>query len=157
LGTTLAESEGVAEAVREEPRRLPYLEALALQARSDAIVMLGSAEPHYTASKIYGVMMSGRPYLSLFHSASSSHEILSRAGGGIALSFEGATSLPGLVAPLADAIVQLATSPDKIGRADPSAYQDFTAAAIVVRYAEIFERLVCGADNVDRTRTPKVG
>lgn len=153
----LAESEGVAEVVREEPRRLPYLEALALQARSDAIVMLGSAEPHYTASKIYGVMMSGRPYLSLFHSASSSHEILSRAGGGIALSFEGATSLPGLVAPLADAIVQLATSPDKIGRADPSAYQDFTAAAIAVRYAEIFERLACGADNVDRTRIPKVG
>ena len=137
----LAEAAGVTDVVREEPRRLPYLEALSLQARSDALLMLGSAEPHYTASKIYGAMMSGRPYLSVFHHASSSHEILVSAGGGIALGFKGATALPGLVGPLADCIVRLATEPDTFGRADPEAYRDFTAANIARRYSDVFNDL----------------
>jgi Glycosyl transferase 4-like domain len=139
----LAEAAGVTDAVREEPQRRPYLEALSLQTRSHAILMLGSDEPHYTASKIYGVMMSGQPYLSVFHQESSSHEILSRAGGGIALGFDGAAALPGLVGPLADAIIRLATAPDTLGRADPAAYRDFTAANIARRYADVFDRLAC--------------
>lgn len=153
----IADEYGLSDAVWEEPQRVAYLDALAVLARSDGIALIGSDEPHYTASKIYPGLMSGRPYLSVFNARSSSHEILSRAGGGIALSFEGAASLPGLVAPVADAIVQLATSPEKIGRADPSAYQDFTAAAIAARYAKIFERLARGDDDVDRARLTKAG
>lgn len=137
----LAEAAGVADIVREEPRRLPYLEALSLQARSDAILMMGSVEPHYTASKIYGVMMSGRPYLSVFHQASSSHTILTRAGGGIALGFDGAAALPRLIDRIADAIIRLATAPDTVVPAHPAAYRDFTAARIAERYAEIFDKL----------------
>lgn len=147
----IAKEVGVADIVREEPQRLPYLEALALQARSEAILMLGSDEPHYTASKIYGAMMSGRPFLSVFHERSSSHEILSRAGGGIALGFGGAAALPGLVAPLADAIVRLATAPDTLGRADPAAYRDYTADSIAQRYAGIFNRCARPGRTVERS------
>jgi hypothetical protein len=136
----IAKEVGVADIVREEPRRLPYLEALGLQARSDAILMLGSDEPHYTASKIYGAMMSGRPFLSIFHERSTSHEVLSRAGGGIALGFGGAAALPKFVAPLADAIVRLATASDTLGRVDPAAYHGFTAASVAQQYARIFSR-----------------
>ena len=137
----LAEAIGVTDVVREEPRRLPYLEALSLQARSDAILVLGSAEPHYTASKIYGVMMSGRPYLSVFHRLSSSHEILSRAGGGVALGFDSIATLPRLVGQLADAIILLATEPNTLRYVDPMAYRDFTAACIAKRYASVFDAL----------------
>jgi glycosyltransferase involved in cell wall biosynthesis len=137
----LAEAAGVADVVREEPRRLPYLEGLSLQARSDAVLMLGSAEPHYTASKIYGVMMSGRPFLSAYHKLSSSHEILLRGRGGIPLGFEGASALPSLVGPLADAIVRLVTAPDTVGRVDSATYEDFLAKNVAGRYAAIFSEL----------------
>lgn len=137
----LAETMGLAGIVREVPNRLPYLEALSLQARSDAILVLGSAEPHYTASKIYGVLMSGRPFLSVFHSASSSYDILARAGGGVTLCFENSDALSGLVGRLADAIVLLATAPDMIGRSNPAVYDPFTARAIAREYATIFDRL----------------
>jgi hypothetical protein len=142
----IAEAAGVADVVREEPQRLPYLEALSLQARSDAILMLGSAEPHYTASKIYGVMMSGRPYLSLFHAASSSHAILFKAGGGLALGFEDGAALTMMVPQIAEMIVRLATATaaDSLGRADPASYAPYTAAAIANRYAVIFDGL-CAA------------
>lgn len=137
----LASAVGVSDAVREEPRRLPYLQALSLQAQSDAILMLGSAQPHYTASKIYGAMMAGRPYLSVYHQLSSSHQILSRAGGGISLGFAGVEGLPFLVGKVADAIVRLATNANTFDRVDPAAYSEYTAAGIAGRYAKIFDSL----------------
>lgn len=137
----LAEAAGVADAVREEPRRLPYLEALSLQARSDIILMLGSAQPHYTASKIYGVMMSGRLYVSIFHRRSSSHKILSRAGGGIALAFEEPDELDALPPAIAEAIITLATNPRSVGQVPPASYTDYTANAVAGKFAAIFDRL----------------
>jgi hypothetical protein len=140
----LAEKEGVAAAVQEIPQRVPFLEAIGLLARSDGILLIGSDEPHYTASKIYPGLMSGRPYLSIFHRASSSHEILSRAGGGIALSFDGAAGLPGLAGPLADALIRLTTAPGTLGRADTAAYEAYTARQIAHRFASVFDALTSG-------------
>ena len=97
----IARQHGVEANVEEIPQRVPFLDALAVLSRADGLLLIGSDEPHYTASKIYPGLMSGRPYLSVFHRASSSHEILSRAGGGIALGFDGAAELPGLIGPLA--------------------------------------------------------
>lgn len=137
----LAQKAGVAEFVQEVPQRVPFLEALGILARADGILLVGSDEPHYTASKIYPGLMSGRPYLSLFHRQSSSHEILSRASGGIALGFDGAAELPGLVGPLAEALIRLAIAPETLGRADPAAYEAFTAGQIANHYADVFEAL----------------
>jgi hypothetical protein len=137
----LAEAEGVADIVQEIPQRLPYLEALSFQANADAILALGSNEPHYTASKIFGILMSGRPYLSVFHARSSSHEILSAAGGGISLAFETNEELAGLSNELGAALVRIVTDPNALGRADPAAYAPYTAGAIAAKFAAIFDRV----------------
>jgi glycosyltransferase involved in cell wall biosynthesis len=136
----LALAEGVGDAVYEIPQRLPYLEALAIQANSDGILMLGSNEPHYTASKIYPGLMSGRPYVSLFHRASSSHRILSSAGGGIALSFNDEEDLRALVPAIAQALCTLAVAPDQLGCADPRAYAPYEARAVAEKYADVFRK-----------------
>ena len=137
----LAEEEGVADAVHEVPQRVPYLEALGALARSDGILLIGSDEPHYTASKIYPALMSGRPFLSLFHHASSAHAILSEAGGGIALAFETQAELEALAFRIASALETLVTRPASLGRADPAAYGAYEAHAIAGRFAEIFDSL----------------
>ena len=79
----LAEMAGIADAINEVPQRVPYLDAIGTLARSDGLLLIGSDERHYTASKIYPALLSGRPYLSLFNVESSAHAILSRAGGGL--------------------------------------------------------------------------
>lgn len=137
----IAEAEGVAEAVREIPQRLPYLRALAALARSDGILLIGSDEAHYTASKIYPALMSGRPFLSLFHRASSAHAILSSTGGGAAFAFATAEELSALEAPLAEALSTLAASPAALGRADPAAFAEFGARNIALRFAEVLDSL----------------
>ncbi len=137
----LAELEGVSENIRETPHRVPYLEALSIQAKSDGIIVLGSDEPHYTASKIYSVLMSGRPFVSIFHRDSSAHPILVRAGGGVALDFASRAELPTIELALMDALVVLATAPEKLGKVNPVAYEPYNARTIALQNAEIFNKL----------------
>lgn len=141
----LADQEGVAEAIYEVPQRLPYLEALSVLANSSAILLIGSDEPHYTASKIYPALMSGTPFISLFHSHSSAHKILSAAGGGIALSFDGSDQLSSLVPALADALKRIAINGSGLGRANPAAYEEYEASAVALAYSGIFNRLTTGS------------
>lgn len=136
----IAEEVGVADAVLEIPQRLPYLQAITMLARSDGVLLIGSDEVHYTASKIYPALMSGRPFLSLFHHASSSHGILRAAGGGLALAF-----VPGneeeLIRDIAGGLRTLAVDPIRLGQIDRAAYAPYEAKAIACRFVEVFERL----------------
>lgn len=137
----LAEAEGVADAVREFPQRLPYLDALNVLSRSNGVLLIGSEEPHYTASKIYPALMSGQPFLALFHRASSAHAILAVAGGGRNFAFATPQELAALEGPLADGLKTLAAAPKSLGRVDPSAYAPYEARAIARRFADVFESL----------------
>lgn len=140
--TPLAREAGVADIVSETPERIPFLDALGVLANSDGILMVGSTEPHYTASKIYPGLMSGRPFLSLFHESSSAHEILSAAGGGVALSFQDENELHGLKSEISEALSILVRQPEGLGRADPVVYAPYTASAVAGEFAAIFDRLV---------------
>jgi hypothetical protein len=71
---------GVADVVTEAPGRLDYLDALAVLTQASAILLLGSSEPHYTASKLYPALLARRPILALFHDASSVVSILRSIG-----------------------------------------------------------------------------
>jgi hypothetical protein len=137
----LAEAVGVTETVREFPRRLPYLSALEVLSRSNGILLIGSNEPHYTASKIYPALMSGRPFLSLFHRGSSAHAILAAAGGGRTFAFATPEELAALEAPLAEGLRTLAAAPKSLGRVAPSAYAPYEARAMARRFADIFDSL----------------
>ena len=135
----LAAQAGVAELVREFPRRLPYLEALSVLADSDVLLIIGSDEAHYTASKIYPALLSGRPYLSLFHSASSAHHILAAAGGGRAVAFADASELKASAPLLTEAMRVLATTPRAFGEVGHEAVEPYLASAIAGRFAEVFD------------------
>lgn len=137
----LAEAEGVGSMVAEQPARIPYLDALRILISTEAILMIGSDEPHYTASKIYPGLMANRPFLSIFHRMSSAHAILEQAGGGIALAFETAGELEALIPAIAAGLERLATRPASLGPIAPAAYAPFTAHAIAGRYASIFEQV----------------
>lgn len=138
----IAREEGIDHLVFEFPRRAPFLEALGLLTEAHGVMMIGSDEPHYTASKIYPALMCGRPYISIFHSRSSSHEILTRAGGGIALAFATPEQLDALTPKIASAIETLLTNPERLGKADPAAYADVTADAVAGQYARLFNSLI---------------
>jgi hypothetical protein len=137
----IAEEEGVADHVREAPRRLPYLEALDALVRADGLLLIGSDEPHYTASKIYPGLMSGRPWLSLFHRDSSANAILRVAGGGVAVDFASAEELNLAQPEIVAGLRRLACESETLGVVEASAYAPYEARAIAARFAAILDSL----------------
>jgi hypothetical protein len=138
----LAESYGLGRFVSETPQRVPYLQALDLLANSHAIFMIGSDEPHYTASKIYPGLLSGTPFLGLFHKASSAYEILCRSSGGRVLGFERTDDLPLMTDAIASSLREIALTPAVVGKVDPTVVGEYEAGNIAKRFASIFDSLV---------------
>jgi hypothetical protein len=66
--------------VTEVPGRLDYLHALSVLTQASAILLLGSSEAHYTASKLFPALLARRPILALFHEASSVVSMLQLIG-----------------------------------------------------------------------------
>lgn len=146
IGTHLvlpqAEAEGVEDLVREHPARVPYLEALSLLAHSHGILMIGSDEPHYSASKIYPGLMSGTPYLALFHEASSAYDILARSGGGRVVGFNNETALKASVPTIAGFLEALAIG-SKTGWPELKwdILSDYTASSVAARFADVLNMI----------------
>ncbi len=72
----VARALGVADRVTEMPGRLDYLDALTVQTQASAILLMGSSERHYTASKLYPALLSERPLFAVYHEASSVVDVL---------------------------------------------------------------------------------
>lgn len=134
----IAVAAGLGEIVAEHPERVPFLNALSLLANADAIMMIGSDEPHYTASKIYPGLMSGTPFLSLFHKQSSSHQILSSAGGGLAHGFSDIDQIGTLQPALIESLNKLMSSGTNLGKPDPKSYANYTASSVSKAFADVF-------------------
>lgn len=137
----IAEAQGVAELVDEHAPRVPFLEALSLLSNADGLMMIGSDEPHYTASKVYPNLMAARPYLSIFHEASSAHAILSSAGGGAAFSFNGEAALNALELPMKAALLKMIDTPEAFGKPNLGAFAPYTANAVAGQFADVLARV----------------
>ncbi|MBI1883169.1 MAG: hypothetical protein HYS08_03055 [Chlamydiae bacterium] len=78
---------GVAPYVLEQPQRIPFYESLQLLSDADFLIVPGSEDPQYTASKIYPYILARKPLLSLFQESSSVIGILKATKGGRVLPF----------------------------------------------------------------------
>ena len=96
-GTELAVS------VLENPDRLGYSEMLRKLMESDALVVFGSDDPAYTASKIYPYLLAGKPLLAIFHENSSVVQLMREVGGGVCVAFNERTTQEELAASIGEA------------------------------------------------------
>jgi len=85
LGTGSYKAQSIAEYAKEnqlddivveDRSRFGFLDILNLLAASAGVLVIGSTEKHYTASKIFQSLLSKKPVLAVFHQESSAVEIL---------------------------------------------------------------------------------
>lgn len=69
--------------VFEYPKRIPYLDVLIHLENADAVLILGSTEPHYTPSKTYQGVLSGKPIFAMLHFESTAATILEETNAGV--------------------------------------------------------------------------
>jgi hypothetical protein len=86
--TAVARDCGVDASIDEHPERVPYLDSLQVMLDAHALVLLGSCQAHYTASKVFPYILAQRPLLSIFHEDSSVTTILREVNTGRIVTFQ---------------------------------------------------------------------
>ncbi|HVF70742.1 MAG TPA: glycosyltransferase [Chthoniobacterales bacterium] len=136
----MAVQSGAGESVLVEPRRIAYLDALRTMQSADVLVMLGSMERHYTASKVFPYWLADRPIAGVAHEESTVVEI-GRELGGISLSkYSGENDLEQAAAGLLKTLAALSMGDaSMIPPRNPAAFAPYDARGIARAYAGIFD------------------
>lgn len=138
-----AERLGVDDVVDERPARIDYLDALTVLTQSSAILLMGSNECHYTASKLYPALLAQRPLFAAYHVESSVVPILRRAAPdpwGRLVTYDDEHPAESRVEALYDELRALFTSPPP----DPTlldldVVHEFSARSMAARLAGVLD------------------
>lgn len=139
----LAEAAGVAASVTEHCARVSYLDAIQLQLAADVLVLLGSEEAHYTASKIFPYLIANRPLLAIFHRDSSVISILRSTGAASPITFAATVEVAAKTEEIFEHWRSLLAQPH-ISPAEQrmQAFAPYTARAMAGRLASVFDSVV---------------
>lgn len=78
----IAIQEGIKDYVSERTQRIPYFEALRTLSSADFLIVPGSDDPQYTASKVYPYVLARKPILCCFQQTSSVCEFIKVTNAG---------------------------------------------------------------------------
>jgi hypothetical protein len=141
----LARELGVGDLVREQTDRIPYLEGLALLQASDAVLLIGSDDPTYSASKVYPCVLARRPLLAVLHRDGLAGGVVRACRAGAVAAFasgEAAESLADRVEPEVRRLLDLPA-----GYRPPTdweAFAPYTAREMTRRQCEVFDEATAG-------------
>ena len=82
----IADEMGIAKYVNEQTDRISFYESIYTLITADALLIIGSDDPQYTASKIYPYILAERPLLAFFHPESSASKIIAECKAGTVIS-----------------------------------------------------------------------
>lgn len=136
---SVARELGVEACVSELPERVPYLQAMAVLRACTIVLVMGSVDQYYHASKLYPAILSGRPILALCHADSSIKTVMDETGCGICVTFRDPAELAQRTGEIRAAIELLATR----GSRPPEAakVERFTARASTAVLARILDEV----------------
>ena len=137
----IAKELGVAEYVTEVPDRVPYFQVLRCLQQASALIVPGSDDPRYTASKLYPYILAARPCLTVFHQDSSVNGIMSETKAGVAVTFDSGDS----VESVAKRIEQdwfSAKQYSCVPETNWDAFAPYTAESMTRRLTQIFDAVV---------------
>lgn len=119
---------GLEDIVIENPGRMPYSQTLQCLKQADALIVPGSNDPAYTASKIYPYLLAQRPLLAIFHENSSVVKLIGQVGGAICVAYNNEESIDVLGKRIAESWLMNAAH-DQIKPLDEKAFGPYTDAS----------------------------
>ncbi len=135
----LARASGVDDVVDEQTDRIPYSHTLRCLLDADALIVLGTDDPGYTASKIYPYLLAEKPLLTVFHEQSSVVRLVREVGGAVVVPFSTGES----VAAVAERIRQEWLESERYRTPvplDKDAFEPYTAQAQAGQLAAFFRK-----------------
>ncbi len=147
----LAEDYGVKHKVAEHTDRIAYSQTLRCLLDADALIVPGSDDPAYTASKIYPYLLAGKPLLAVFHENSSVVELLRKVGGGVVVPFQTGDLPQNMAGRIIKEWFESRAWSNTVPL-DDTAFEPFTAKAQAKKLSEFFEDCMA----IDRRRSAHI-
>jgi hypothetical protein len=136
----MAAEAGVADHVDEIAPRVDYLDALNAQVQAHAVLLMGSSEPHYTPSKVFPALLTGRPIVGIYHHASPVIEVLRREPNARVIAVDDATPLDTYVPAIADALAWAVQAPGGEPRLrHDGSLEAWSASTLAGELAKVFD------------------
>jgi len=139
----IAQAYGVGDYVTEQTTRVPYFQALKVLRDADMLILLGSEDPKYTASKLYPYIMARNPLLAVFHEQSSVVDIMWETQVGPVVTFGSQGCDPETIGRRVEQewgamLERVPYEPD----VDWDAFEPYTAETMTRRQVEVFDRVL---------------
>lgn len=125
----LAKKFGLQDLVHEQPDRIPYSQTLRCLLDAHALIVPGSDDAGYTASKIYPYLLAGKPLLAIFHQNSSVSSLMKSCGGGSLVEFVSKDHQEDLAARILASLPDLKHGSLRLVPLDWSAFSPYLAQA----------------------------
>lgn len=138
---SLAAEFGLERMVIEDTDRIPYSQTLRCLLDADALIVPGSDDPGYTASKIYPYLLAEKPLLTVFHEESSVLRLVREVGGAVGVSFRTGES----PVEISQRIRELWLDSGAFAKAvplDEMAFEPYTAAAQAQQLGAFFQTVL---------------
>lgn len=145
----LASEFGLDDIVSEHADRIAYSETLRCLLDADALIIPGSDDPGYTASKIYPYLLAGRPLMAIFSKTSSVVDLIRDVGGGMVVSFTDNDEADTIGERI---LTEVFTEGLNIPRIplDEIAFSPYTASYQAHRLCHFLEKIVTASLNITR-------
>lgn len=142
----IADRIGVGDRVTEQPARVDYFTALHLLREADMVVLPGSDDPAYTASKLYPYILARRPMLAVFNAASSVVDVLDATEAGEPVTFSEDTTPQDLRDRLRSAWAAMLDRLPYEPETRWEAFEPYTAREMTRRQVAFFEEVLRRSD-----------
>jgi hypothetical protein len=125
--------------VDERTDRLPFLTTLRLLRDADALLLFGSDDPSYTASKIFPYIMARKPLLVLVHEKSSVCDIVRKTQAGTLITFNDNDNLAETAARIK---TQWFSSQPVAAATDWKEFERYTARSMTASLCSVFDEAI---------------
>jgi hypothetical protein len=137
----MAKEMGVEDVVSEHPKRIPYLDAINVLCDADAILAIGTSEPHYTASKIFPCILANRPLLAIYHETSSVVEILRKTEVGSLVTYSDDLPVGKKVPEVFQKLVKVITAGNNNSSLEMGLFERFKAHSMTSTMADVLNKV----------------
>ncbi|MGC1631117.1 MAG: glycosyltransferase [Gelidibacter sp.] len=134
----IAEHFGIGDYVEEVTDRKPYFEVLTLLKKADVILIPGSEDANYTASKLYPNLLAKKPLLCVFHSNSSVVRIVKDLNAGEVVLFDKEEAIDACLEKMKSIALKLPFEP----HTDWDKFEPFTARTMTQVQCEFFDQVI---------------
>jgi hypothetical protein len=138
----VALEEGVAGQVVETTSRIAYLASLDVMRRADLLLLIGSDDPQYSASKVYPYLLARKPIVAVLHEGSPLVELLRRAHSGPVVTFRHRDDLAGPVEHLTRELRYLVPRLPFEPSVEPSMIAACSARTLTRRQCDLFDAVL---------------